>query len=100
MTETNVNTARSDIRNLAKDAQDLYREASDTAVDTAESLRSKGANVLNTVYAKAKNAQASVVGTSKDLVGTTDEYVQGNPWKAILISASVGVVAGVLLARK
>jgi ElaB/YqjD/DUF883 family membrane-anchored ribosome-binding protein len=63
-------------------------------------LRAKGAGLIDSMLTKAKNAQSSVVGTGKDLAVNTDDYVHGNPWKAIAISAGVGVLAGVLLARK
>lgn len=100
MTESDLNTVRTDMRSLAKDAKDLYQEANDATGEKADALRAKGANLLNSVLTKAKSAQSSVVGTSKDLALTTDDYVQGNPWKAIAISAGVGLLAGVLLARK
>lgn len=100
MIDTNLNTVRSDMSNLAKNAQDLYREANDATGEQASALRAKGAAVLETVIGKAKSAQATVVGTTKDIAGSTDSYVQGNPWKSIAISATIGVLAGVILGRR
>lgn len=100
MVETNLSSVRSDIHELAKDAQELFREANNATGTRADALRAKGAGLLEVVLAKAKTAQSSVVDTSRNIAGTTDGYVHGNPWKAIAISAGVGLLAGVLLARK
>lgn len=100
MVDTNLNTVRNDIRSLAKNAQDLYHEAGNATGEKADDLRARGASILESVVTKAKNAQLSVVDTGKEIAGTTDQFVQGNPWKAIAISASVGLLAGVFLSRK
>jgi ElaB/YqjD/DUF883 family membrane-anchored ribosome-binding protein len=44
--------------------------------------------------------QTTALETGKDLADTADTYVQENPWRAIAISAGVGVVIGLMIARK
>ena len=100
MADLNLNTVRDEMSTLAKDAKELFREANDATGEKASALRAKGAVALQSVLGKARYAQATVVGTSKDLAVNTNDYVQGNPWKAIAISAAVGVLAGVALSRR
>lgn len=100
MPDTNLNTVRDEMSSMAKDAKELFREANDATGEKASALRARGAVVLESVIGKAKSAQATVVGTSKDLAVNTNDYVQGNPWKAIAVSAAVGLLAGVALSRK
>lgn len=52
-------------------------------------------------------ARQSIKDMSRDLVGrarqsatATDDYVRAQPWKAIGIGAAVGVVLGMLFARR
>ncbi len=100
MADTNFNAVRSEIRSLARDAQDLFREANNTTGDQAAALRTQAASLLDAVLSKTRNVQMSVVDAGKDMALSTDDYVHVNPWKAIAVSAAIGVLAGVLIARK
>lgn len=100
MLETNIKTVRNDMRTLVKDAQDLFREATSNTGDKAEELRNKGLMLLDAAMEKAQEAQAAALETGKEVAQTTDEFVHNNPWKAVAISTAVGVLIGMLLARK
>ncbi len=100
MMQSNVKTARTDMRSLVKDAQDLFRQATSATGDKADLLRTQGLNLLDSAMGKAQEVQAAAMQTGKEVAETTDTYVQENPWKAVAISAGVGVVIGMLLARK
>jgi ElaB/YqjD/DUF883 family membrane-anchored ribosome-binding protein len=41
-----------------------------------------------------------VVEKTKVAAKATDEFVQENPWKSVGIAGAVGVVIGMLIARK
>lgn len=98
--QSNVKTARTDMRSLVKDAQDLFRQATSATGDKADLLRTQGLNLLDSAMGKAQEVQAAAMQTGKEVAETTDTYVQENPWKAVAISAGVGVVIGMLLARR
>ncbi len=100
MIQTNVKTARTDMRTLVKDAQDLFRQATSATGDKAELLRTQGLNLLDSAVTKAQEVQTAALQTGKEVAETTDTYVQENPWKAVAISAGVGVLIGMLIARK
>lgn len=100
MMQTNVKTARTDMRSLVKDAQDLFRQATSATGDKAELLRTQGLNLLDSAVGKAQEVQAAAMQTGKEVAETTDTYVQENPWKAVAVSAGVGVLIGMLIARK
>ncbi len=88
------------MRTLVKDAQALFREATAVTGDKAEELRNKGLNLLETAIDKAQEVQTAAIETGKELAETTDEFVQENPWKAVAIGAGVGLLVGILIARK
>lgn len=85
---------------LVKDAQDLFREATLATGEKAEELREKGLVLLDAAMEKAQEVQAVAVQKGKEAVQTTDEFVHENPWKAVAISAGVGLLIGLLASRR
>ena len=79
MLESNINTVRTDLKTLMKDAQELLL---DSAIDGAHHL------------------QQAALEKGKKIAHDTDTYVHEHPWRAIGISAAVGVLVGMLIARR
>jgi ElaB/YqjD/DUF883 family membrane-anchored ribosome-binding protein len=100
MLENNLKTVRTDIRSLLRDAQDLFREATSATGMKAEDLRARGLELLDTALVKAQDNQSVALDTSKEMVETADSYVRDNPWRAVAISAGVGVMLGLMIGRK
>ena len=44
--------------------------------------------------------QAIVTERTRECVRSTDLYVRDNPWQAVGIAAGVGVILGLLMARR
>lgn len=99
-TSQELTTSRSDMKALVQDAQNLFREATATTGMKADELRSKGMALLETAMHKAQDVQAAAMETGKEIATTADEYVHDNPWRAVAVSATVGVLIGLLIARK
>ena len=57
MLESNINTVRSDLKTLMKDAQDLFAEAATASGSKAEELRSKGMKLLDNAIDSAHHFQ-------------------------------------------
>jgi len=100
MLENNLKTVRTDLWSLLRDAQDLFREATSTTGMRAEDLRARGLELLDTALVKAQDIQSVALDTSKEMVETADSYVRDNPWRAVAISAGVGVMLGMMIGRK
>ncbi|MDF3035699.1 MAG: hypothetical protein K0S28_973 [Paucimonas sp.] len=100
MQPTSIKTVRNDMHSLVRDAKELFREATSATGDRADELIAKGLTMLDTAVAKAQDVQVAAVETGKEVVKTTDEYVRENPWKAVAVSAGVGLLVGMLIARK
>ena len=59
--------------------------------------------MLRTVnQAKVRLADAStrVRGAATDAARATDTYVHDNPWKSVATGAAIGVIVGLLIARR
>jgi ElaB/YqjD/DUF883 family membrane-anchored ribosome-binding protein len=90
----------SDLRALASDAEALLRHA---AQDTGKGYSDARARLEQSV-ARTKERLAATEASMRDRAraagGSVDEYVHENPWRAIGIGASVGLIIGVMIARR
>ncbi|RJF97163.1 DUF883 family protein [Noviherbaspirillum saxi] len=100
MLNSNIKTVRNDMRTLIKEAQELFREATESTGGKADELRAKGLALLDTAMEKAQEVQAVAVEKSKVAAESTDEFVHANPWKAVGIAAGAGLVLGLLMSRR
>lgn len=100
MTASSYKTVRNDMKTLMRDAQELFREATTTTGDRAEELRSKGLDMLDSAVVRAQEMQAAALESGKEFADDADDFVRENPWKAVAISAGVGMLIGMLFARK
>lgn len=100
MLENNLKTVRTDVRTLIRDAQELFREATASNGMKADELRTRGIELLDTALAKAQDVQAAALETGKEMADTADSFVQENPWRAVAISAGIGLLVGMLVSRR
>ena len=100
MLESNINTVQTDLKTLMKDAQELFEEAATVSGSKAEELRTKGMRLLDSAIDDAHRLQQVAVEKGKKIAHDTDTYVHEHPWRAIGITAAVGVLVGMLIARR
>ena len=55
---------------------------------------------LKALRERLQEAQSAAVEKSKEAARVTDDYVHDHPWRSILAAASLGLVVGVLIARR
>ncbi|GGC04408.1 hypothetical protein GCM10007205_12040 [Oxalicibacterium flavum] len=89
-----------DVKNLEKDAKALARDAQAAAEEKANELSTKCAELFQSALAAAREVPTVAAARTKEVAATTDDYVHQNPWRAVAISAGVGLVLGVLFSRK
>lgn len=99
MAKTNK-VVKTDIQILLDDAQAMFQEAAALTGEKADDMRQKAQELLEIALEKAQELQAAAVEKSKQAAVTADTYVRDNPWRAVAISAGVGIVAGLLLGRR
>jgi ElaB/YqjD/DUF883 family membrane-anchored ribosome-binding protein len=99
MTTQTLKTVRNDMKTLVNDAQELFREAAAATGDKADELRSKGLTMLEAAVESAQNAQAIAIEKGKEVAKRTDDYVHENPWRAVAISAGLGLLVGLVIGR-
>lgn len=89
-----------DLKVVIKDAEELLRN---TGQQTGEGFKAAKAKFETSLY-NAKNQlldlEDAVVARSKAAARATDQYVNDHPWQSVGLAAAVGLIAGMLIARK
>jgi ElaB/YqjD/DUF883 family membrane-anchored ribosome-binding protein len=89
-----------DMKVVMADAEDLLRATASAAGEKVSAARAKMEDSLRTARVKVSQAQEVVVDRAKAAAQATDDYVHAHPWKAVGTAAAVGVILGMLIARR
>lgn len=100
MLNSNIKAANNDVNTLVKDAKLLFNAAAELTGDKAEEIRHRGMHMLDAALIKAQDAQANVVAAGKEMAVSANDYVVKNPWRSVAAATGVGLLIGVLIARK
>jgi ElaB/YqjD/DUF883 family membrane-anchored ribosome-binding protein len=100
MANANTDTITDDVKKLSKDASDVVRDAKADAVEKSGELSKKCMAFLDSAIAAAKEVPTVAAARTKEVAASTDDYVHQNPWRAVTISAGVGLLLGFLFSRK
>ena len=87
--ETPADKFMDELRNVIADAEELLRVTSDQTGPKVQEVRARAEESL-------RNAREHLQGAGRQL----DAQVRQNPWAAVGIAAGVGLLIGLLLARK
>ena len=89
-----------DLRVVVADAEELLRATANQAGEGVASARERIKESLKNAKTRLASAEAAIVERTKQAAKVTDEYVHENPWKAVGIGTCVGVIIGMLIARR
>jgi ElaB/YqjD/DUF883 family membrane-anchored ribosome-binding protein len=89
-----------DLRLVVADAEALLRATANQAGEEAAAARTRIQKSLYVVKERLDDAETAVIERTQQALKDTDKYVHENPWQAIGISACVGAVVGMLIARR
>jgi ElaB/YqjD/DUF883 family membrane-anchored ribosome-binding protein len=89
-----------DLKNVISDAESWLRSGSSLSGEDLKAAKAKFERTIINAKDGLINLEEAVVEKTKATVKATDDYVQENPWKAIGISAAVGVLIGALISRR
>jgi ElaB/YqjD/DUF883 family membrane-anchored ribosome-binding protein len=88
-----------DVKNVISDAESWLRGSNLTGEDL-KAAKAKFERTLMGAKDSVIRMEEAVVEKTKATAKATDVYVTENPWKAIGISAAVGVLVGALISRR
>ena len=101
MNET-VTTAKlkDDLAAVMRDAEALMKASADAGGDKVNEARTRIRESLESAKRRLLEAERSAVRHGEEAVTATEDHIKRNPWQSVGIAAGVGLVIGVLLARR
>jgi len=101
-TELNSNKQKfvSDMRAVVADAEEILRATAGVAGEKMADLRERVGERLRDAKLRIADAEAALVDKTKAAARVTDDYVNDNPWRAVGIAAGVGLLLGIIIARR
>lgn len=89
-----------DFKTIVNDAESLMQATAQATGETFAAERAKFGEKLKVAKTRLVEAEQRVVEKAKQAATATDHYVHDNPWTAVGIAASVGMLIGFLAARR
>jgi ElaB/YqjD/DUF883 family membrane-anchored ribosome-binding protein len=89
-----------DLKTLVTDAEELLKATASQAGEKIAVARQKIEQSLVEGKKALADAETTLVKKSKECAEIADDYVRENPWNAVGIAASVGLVIGLLIRNK
>jgi ElaB/YqjD/DUF883 family membrane-anchored ribosome-binding protein len=89
---------------VVAETEQLIKTAAGAGSDKASALKASLANEFTAAGERLARIRDDAVTQCSTVAKTTDEYVQGNPWRSVGIVAALagaaGLVAGLLISRR
>ncbi|MHB8166235.1 MAG: DUF883 family protein [Sulfuricella sp.] len=89
-----------DFKVVVADAEALLRATASDASEKVVAAREKIQSSLVEAKVQLARAETAIIDKTRQAARAADQYVHDNPWKAVGVSAFVGLVIGVLIARR
>jgi ElaB/YqjD/DUF883 family membrane-anchored ribosome-binding protein len=89
-----------EIKNENHTAEELLKSTVRNVSELASIASHQIEETVNKGKTKITEMQSVLSDKTKECARTTDQYVHDNPWKAIGLAASVGLILGLLMRRR
>ena len=89
-----------DLRLVVTDAEELLRATAGQAGEKVAEARARAAESIDAAKTRIAQAGYAAAAQTREAAKVADDYVHDNPWAAVGVAAAVGVVIGILIAKK
>jgi ElaB/YqjD/DUF883 family membrane-anchored ribosome-binding protein len=89
-----------DFRAVLNDAEELLRHAARDAGEGYNQARDRLEESLKTARGELESAERAMMDGARRAGRATDGYVRSHPWESIGIGAGIGLLLGMLIARR
>jgi ElaB/YqjD/DUF883 family membrane-anchored ribosome-binding protein len=95
-------TARlqADLAAVMRDAEALLRASADQGGDKVDEARARIRESLEAARKRLLELERGAFRQGEDALIATEQYVRSNPWQSVGVAAGIGLLVGVLLARR
>lgn len=89
-----------DLRAVVGNAEELLKATADQSGEQITRIRTRVEDSLRVARARMKDITHAAEAQALDAAREVNTQVQDHPWTAVGVAAGIGLVAGILLARK
>jgi ElaB/YqjD/DUF883 family membrane-anchored ribosome-binding protein len=89
-----------DFKAVVNDAEELLRHATRDAGQGYDDARVRLEQSLKTARAELDSLERTVLDGARQAGRATDGYVRNHPWESIGMGAGIGLLLGMLIARR
>ena len=100
MSHATVEQLMADLRAVIADVEGLIGATTGAAGERLSEARGRAQDTLRRVRERLNTFDSDLGEEARAALDQADEYVKQYPWAAVGIAAAVGVVLGLLLARR
>ncbi len=90
----------SDMKVVVSDAEEILRATAGVAGEKVGELRERIIDRLRDAKVRIADAEEMLVDRTKAAARATDDYVNDNPWRAVVIAAGIGLLVGIIIGRR
>jgi ElaB/YqjD/DUF883 family membrane-anchored ribosome-binding protein len=91
---------KDDLAAVLRDAELLMQASAEYGGEKTAAARARIRESLDAAKRRLHEAEQSAVRHGEEAVHATEDYTRKNPWQALGIAAGIGLVIGVLVARR
>ncbi len=88
------------LKEVIANLEELLKATVNQTGERISAARAKAEESLNAAKARLAEQEAAVIAKTKAATKAAEDYLRANPWKAVGIAAAVGLVLGILAARR
>lgn len=92
--------ASNELKKFIADIEDLFKEGASLTGEEFNLVKEKFKTRVEDAKESVEQMGGNVADKARKGASTTNEYVHNQPWKAIGAGAAVGLLVGILLARR
>jgi ElaB/YqjD/DUF883 family membrane-anchored ribosome-binding protein len=98
--EVTTDQLLADLKTVMNDAEALLRATSAQTGEKIQEVRARAEESLRQAKQRLSSLEDEALRRAREVADATDEYVRDNPWQSVGIAAGVGLLVGLLLARR
>jgi ElaB/YqjD/DUF883 family membrane-anchored ribosome-binding protein len=98
--EVTTDQLLADLKTVMNDAEALLRATSTQTGEKIQEVRARAEESLRQAKQRLSSLEDEALRRAREVADATDEYVRENPWQSVGIAAGVGLLVGLLLARR
>ncbi|MFC4310451.1 YqjD family protein [Steroidobacter flavus] len=89
-----------DLKTVMEDAEALLKATSTLTGEKIQEVRARAEESLRQAKVRLSEVEEEAMRRAREIADAADEYVHENPWQSVGIAAGIGLVVGLLLARR